>query len=166
MRAAGQEVELENSRHTRQLAALDAELSLLRGKGLLTEELRAQFRNAEADANETHARRLVNIREQQAASEDKLKNSTWQVKLAMASSSTEQIFNTFAGASKKMFKFQKAFALAQAAMALPAAVIEGFKNAGGYPWGLIPAAAMAAQGLPGLPQSKVNHLVVEAQHQV
>lgn len=49
--------------------------------------------------------------------------------------------------SKKLFKVQKAAALAQAAVALPAAVIDSFKNAGGYPFGLIPAAAMLATGI-------------------
>jgi hypothetical protein len=47
--------------------------------------------------------------------------------------------------SKKLFKAQKAAALAQALVAGPAAVIESFKNAGGYPWGIVPAALMAAQ---------------------
>lgn len=49
--------------------------------------------------------------------------------------------------SKKLFKVQKAAALAQAAVALPAAVIDSFRNAGGFPWGLIPAAAMLAVGV-------------------
>lgn len=48
--------------------------------------------------------------------------------------------------SKKMFSLQKAFALANAAVTLPDAVLQSFRNGGGYPWGLIPAGLMAAQG--------------------
>jgi tape measure domain-containing protein len=49
--------------------------------------------------------------------------------------------------SKTMFEVQKAFALANAAVALPDAVLQSFRNGGGYPWGLIPAGLMLAQGL-------------------
>lgn len=49
--------------------------------------------------------------------------------------------------SKAMFKIQKAFALANALVTLPDAVLQSFRNGGGYPWGLIPAGLMLAQGL-------------------
>ena len=52
--------------------------------------------------------------------------------------------------SKGIFKIGKGLALAQAAIALPTAVMESFKNGGGYPWGLVPAAAMAATGLKNI----------------
>lgn len=48
---------------------------------------------------------------------------------------------------KGIFKLTKTLALAQAVISLPAAVMESFKNGGGYPWGLIPAALMTARGL-------------------
>lgn len=54
------------------------------------------------------------------------------------------------GQSKKVFEIGKKLALAQAAIALPTAVMESFKNGGGYPWGLVPAAAMAATGLKNI----------------
>ena len=47
---------------------------------------------------------------------------------------------------RAMFSVQKALALANAAVTLPSAVIKSFENGGGYPWGLVPAALMAAQG--------------------
>lgn len=59
-----------------------------------------------------------------------------------------------AGQSKTMFKVNKALALAQAVVALPAAVMESYKNAGGYPWGLIPAGIMLATGLAQIQQIK------------
>lgn len=58
-----------------------------------------------------------------------------------------QLASNFSGTSKKMFKVQKAAALAQAVVALPASVMSSFQNGGGYPWGLIPAGLMLAQGL-------------------
>lgn len=52
----------------------------------------------------------------------------------------------FSGQSKKMFELNKALSLAQTAVALPAAIMESYKNAGGYPWGIAAAASMAAIG--------------------
>ncbi len=52
--------------------------------------------------------------------------------------------------SKGIFKIGQGLSLAQAAIALPTAVMESFKNGGGYPWGLAPAAAMAATGLKNI----------------
>lgn len=60
--------------------------------------------------------------------------------------------------SQKMFRVQKAAALAQAAVSLPAAVIDSFKNAGGYPWGIAPAAAMAAKGAAQIASIKSQSL--------
>ena len=48
--------------------------------------------------------------------------------------------------SRAMFNLNKAAALAHAMVALPPAVIESYRNAGGYPWGIIPAGLMAAAG--------------------
>ncbi len=49
--------------------------------------------------------------------------------------------------NKAAFEVQKAFALANAIVTLPSAVMKSFDNGGGYPWGLIPAGLMLAQGL-------------------
>jgi hypothetical protein len=57
-----------------------------------------------------------------------------------------KVFGAFANSSKKMFKMQKAASLAQAMVRIPSAVIESFNNGGGYPWGLVPAGAMALEG--------------------
>ena len=48
--------------------------------------------------------------------------------------------------SKKAFEVQKALALANAVVTLPSAVMKSFEAGGGYPWGLIPAGLMLAQG--------------------
>lgn len=49
--------------------------------------------------------------------------------------------------NKAGFELQKAFALANAVVTLPSAVMKSFDNGGGYPFGLIPAGLMLAQGL-------------------
>jgi len=57
------------------------------------------------------------------------------------------MLSNMAKTSKTAFKVQKAAALANAVVALPSAVMQSFNNGGGYPWGLIPAGLMLAQGL-------------------
>jgi len=59
-----------------------------------------------------------------------------------------------ATSSKTMFNLNKAFALANAAVALPDAVLQSFQRGGGYPWGLIPAGLMLATGLAQIQQIK------------
>lgn len=51
-----------------------------------------------------------------------------------------------AQSNEKIFKIHKAAALAHAAASLPAAILESFRNAGGWPWGAVAAAGMAAAG--------------------
>jgi len=57
------------------------------------------------------------------------------------------MLSNMAKTSKTAFKVQKAAALANAIVALPSAVMQSFNNGGGYPWGLIPAGLMLAQGI-------------------
>ena len=49
--------------------------------------------------------------------------------------------------NKAAFEVQKAFALANAIVTLPSAVMKSYDNGGGYPWGLVPAGLMLATGL-------------------
>ncbi len=76
----------------------------------------------------------------------KLEKKAAAAKKAIISGTLSSIAQIAGGENKKLFGIQKAASLAQAVVALPAAVIESFKNAGGYPWGIAPAAAMAAAG--------------------
>jgi hypothetical protein len=72
--------------------------------------------------------------------------------------STEQKMNSLASSSaavlKTLFGKSKAAAYAATIIETAAAVISSFKNAGGFPWGLAPAAAMAAAGAAQL--SKIS----------
>ncbi len=64
----------------------------------------------------------------------------------IVSTGLTKVSNLVGSKSRKMFRVQKAAALAQAAVALPAAVVEAIKNAGGLPWGAWAGALTAAQG--------------------
>lgn len=57
------------------------------------------------------------------------------------------------GTSRSLFNIGKALSLAKATMDLPAAVMATYKNAGGYPFGIIPAAIMG--GIGALQISKI-----------
>jgi hypothetical protein len=57
------------------------------------------------------------------------------------------MLGNLAKTNKAAFEVQKAFALANAVVTLPSAVMKSFDNGGGYPFGLIPAGLMLAQGL-------------------
>ena len=56
------------------------------------------------------------------------------------------ILSSVSRSNKTLFDIHKALSLANAAVSLPSAVVQSFENAGGYPWGLIPAGLMAAAG--------------------
>jgi hypothetical protein len=59
----------------------------------------------------------------------------------------QMISSSASSVLRSMFGNSKAAAIAAAVIDTAAAVVSSFKNAGGWPWGLIPAAAMAAVGI-------------------
>ena len=67
------------------------------------------------------------------------------VKTALATGA--QMTAGMATQNKRIFEINKALALANAVVSLPDAVLQSFRNGGGYPWGLIPAGLMLATGL-------------------
>lgn len=78
---------------------------------------------------------------------EELDRAEFNTRLAMVGQLGDKIMEVSKGKSKGIFKIGQTLALAQAAVALPTAVLESFKNGGGYPWGLIPAGLMLANGL-------------------
>ena len=58
-----------------------------------------------------------------------------------------EMLQSVSGNNKVLFELNKGFALSNAAVSLPSAVLDSFKNGGGYPWGLVPAGLMLAKGL-------------------
>lgn len=105
-------------------------------------------------ATELKEEELTAIREKGKLAREELDRAEYQARLANAGALGNALINLGQGQSKKIFKVGQTLALAQAAVALPSAVLESFKNGGGYPWGLIPAAAMLATGVKQIQQIK------------
>lgn len=61
-----------------------------------------------------------------------------------------QATSAAASNNRAMFEANKAFALADATIGTYDSVVQSYKNAGGYPWGLIPAGLMLAAGLANI----------------
>lgn len=93
--------------------------------GLYTEQTLAAARAASTDAK-------LKLDD----TEEKGSDNKYQMIMAAASTALRSIFGK-----------SKAAAIAAATIDTAAAVVSSFKNGGGYPWGLIPAAAMLAAGM-------------------
>lgn len=115
-------------------------------------ELKAEFDAQEKTSAQILEEELTAIREEGKTAREELDRAERQARLDNAGALGDALLSLGQGQSKKIFKVGQTLALAQAAVALPTAVLESFKNGGGYPWGLIPAAAMAATGLKSIQQ--------------
>jgi tape measure domain-containing protein len=94
--------------------------------------------------------RLTEIRQEGIAARSQLDEAEKRTRLLQLGQLGDSLMALGDGQSKKIFNIGKKLALAQAVIALPTAVMESYKNGGGYPWGLVPAAAMAATGLANI----------------
>lgn len=129
----------------------------LEDEALTAEErwiLQEYYKEQQRAADELHEEELTAIREKGKLAREELDRAEFQARLASAGALGNALINLGQGQSKKIFKIGQTLALAQAAVALPTAVLESFKNGGGYPWGLIPAAAMLATGVKQIQQIK------------
>lgn len=116
--------------------------------------INAYYDEQERLQRELHQETLTSIAQKGKTQRDELDRLEWQTRMNNAAAFGHAILNLGQGQSKKIFKVGQTLALAQAAVSLPAAVLESFKNGGGYPWGLIPAGAMLATGLKNIQQIK------------
>lgn len=94
-----------------------------------------------------HRARMGDIQAQAILQGQKFQQLSDAQKLQSVLQTGTQMTASVANSSKEMFAVNKALALANAAVSLPDAVIKSFQNAGGYPWGIIPAGLMLATGL-------------------
>lgn len=92
------------------------------------------------------------IRSEGVQARNELDKAEYDARVAAVGDLGNALISLGQGQSKKIFKIGQTLALAQAAVSLPAAVLESFKNGGGYPFGLVPAAAMLATGLKNIQQ--------------
>lgn len=151
-----EEKAIAQARATEESAQREERLAATLENDKLTQEARAALK-AEFDAQEKLAAQVLEeeltaIREQGKIAREELERAEFQARLANAGALGDALISLGQGQSKKIFKVGQTLALAQAAVALPTAVMESFKNGGGYPWGLIPAAAMLATGLKNIQQ--------------
>lgn len=141
----------EQEQLQKELAALSERRTAIQNEAELTEFGRVEALRALDEQiilqKQTTEQRLTEIQDEGRAARAALDQLEFNNKIAMAGQLGNALISFGQGQSKKIFNIGKKLALAQAAVSLPSAVIKSFENGGGYPWGLIPAAAMAAQGL-------------------
>jgi hypothetical protein len=141
------ESELEIQAHYARLGALEemsaAELEQIGG-----------FQAAKEQLEQQHMERLQEIREAGMTELEKFQAMSWDRQLSTVAGSIMQMTSGVAAGNKKMFELHKAASLAQAVVSLPAAIIDSYKNAGGWPLGATAAAAMAAAGAAQIQQIK------------
>jgi len=105
-------------------------------------------------AEQSYQDRLYAINESAAQKKKQLQEYESKTRLMQMGQLGNSLMSLGQGQSKSIFETGKKLALAQAVVALPAAVMESYKNGGGYPWGLAPAAAMLATGLKNIQSIK------------
>lgn len=140
------EEELETLRRENEIEAFKLDLERLKEQGLLGEELKQEFRDADAQAALIHTERLAEIERNGLSQGAKFNALTNSEKLKSTIKSGAAILAASASSNKQIFQLHKALSLANAAISLPSAVLQSFENGGGYPWGLIPAGLMAIAG--------------------
>lgn len=94
-----------------------------------------------------HHKKLLDIRYQGLSASDALAVAFREKDVKSAIKFGAQMTAGVATQNKDLFQLNKNLALANAAVNLPSAILSSFEKAGGYPWGIIPAAMMAATGL-------------------
>lgn len=112
------------------------------------------YQKAAEELQKQHMERLKAIREAAMTDMERFHAMSWDRQYATVAGQIANMTAGVAAGNKKMFELNKAAALAQAAVGLPAAIIESYKNAGGYPLGIAAAAAMAAAGAAQIAQIK------------
>lgn len=151
-----EELAIAQAKATEESAQREERLAATLENDKLTLEARAALK-AEFDAQELTAAQILEeqktaIQEEATNARIELDRAEWQSRLDNAGALGNALINLGQGQSKKIFKIGQTLALAQAAVALPTAVLESYKNGGGYPWGLVPAAAMLATGIKNIQQ--------------
>jgi hypothetical protein len=94
---------------------------------------------AEVDGN----RKWLKIKQEEVDREQYIKDHS----LSLAAEGLTAFAAINKDASKENFKIWKAFALTQAMIDMPAAILSSYRKAGGFPWGIIPAGITAAYAM-------------------
>jgi hypothetical protein len=142
LQAKGKLAELENIKHAKLMADVNAEIEILRQKGLLTAEIEAQNHATKEQLEATHQEKLAKL----LADEEAKRVQGIQNKL----NTTASFFSALSGLTKKgskeqqrTFKIFKAFSLASAMVSM----YTGMTNAMATPGLPLPLALAAAAGV-------------------
>lgn len=145
-----------DSEHAYRIEQLTLERDTVLQNQMLTDQQRLELRMAydaqELALKQSHEQGLTDIATIGKAAREELADAEFKTRLANFGALGDAMMNLGQGQSKKIFKVGQTLALAQAGAALPAAVIETYKNAGGFPWGVAPALTMASTGLKNIQQ--------------
>ncbi|HLU48290.1 MAG TPA: hypothetical protein VK116_09405 [Planctomycetota bacterium] len=133
------EAEILAKRHAEELEEL---ASHHEAKRLLDEEF-FELRRA---LEEKHLEEMQALRERAMTDAERFEAMSLRGRISTMVSGLAKMTAGVAQHNEKMFKLNQAAALAEAAVSLPSAILKSWENAGGYPWGIAPAAAMAATG--------------------
>ncbi|MBL4832653.1 MAG: hypothetical protein JKY26_01655 [Pseudomonas sp.] len=120
----------------------EEELQQIRNRNLMLLQEERDHQDAKRNLQNKHTGIYGQLLNQQV----EFQRATGKDKLLIGASTIQGMASQMSGQSKTAFKIAKAAALAQAAIALPSAVLQSFQNGGGFPWGLIPAGLMLAKG--------------------
>lgn len=134
------DIESLNARREEELAIVDFWESQHTDQVARAEEMRARIQQAYAENKEKLDKEsaLKTMRYDQMTAQNRVQ---WHQRMSNA------LIQIGGSGAEKLFKINQGLALVQAAVALPTAVMESFKNGGGYPWGLVPAGLMLTEGL-------------------
>lgn len=144
-------IDAENRQRQEQRAT---EIHFANEHNLSKAQLEKDYADQDSLLRDIRAQEQIKIEADKNAAIEALDREVFKTRLANVGELGSAMMSLGQGHSKKIFEVGKTLALAQAAVALPTAVMESFKNGGGYPWGLVPAGAMLATGLSNINKIK------------
>lgn len=139
------EAELHNVAYEQQL--LDLENSYLEFS--MSDEL---YRDQKEKLEEQHLRNMSNQNKGAIKGSFEFGQAMRKKDLVGAAGHAVSMLAQARNLSGGLFKLWKAAALANALVSLPSAIIRSYENAGGYPWGIVPATLMALAGAAQIKQ--------------
>jgi hypothetical protein len=134
------ETELESARYQERFETLQENLEA----ELITE---GEYQKLREEMELQHQARMTEIEREGLTERQKFEQLSMRQK---TKSMLSELTNITAGVSqtnRKLFEVNKAAAMAEAAVALPSAIMKTWNNNGGYPWAIPATIAMGAAGL-------------------
>jgi len=140
------EEEREVARFERENEQFNLDLEKLIENGALVDEVTDMQKQARQDAEAIHQENLLNIQKAGMTEGERFLLLSNEAKTKSIIDQGAQTLASVAGNNKTLFDMHKGLSLASATASLPSAVVKSYENAGGYPWGIVPAGLMAIAG--------------------